>query len=173
MTFLLATVLHVIYLVFIPTPKEWPGTFPYDIPDIWWTPFVRHWSLFPQHFPVIRFIDIINGAFLTMFIYKIGRDIKEGRAQGGDGNGNEKVEITIEVPNSKYVEWAMGALFSGIIFASARLAHADIHRAAVYVAAIFIFSFVLYYFLYKLRQKLRMEEKGPKAKSDGEDYAPS
>lgn len=159
--FLFATILHIIFLVFVPTPSEWPGQFPYNVEwGDWWgflAPFVRHLSLFPEHFPVVRFIDIINGAFLTMFIYKIGVDVRQ--VHGSNGNGEAKIAT------STYVEWGMGALVSGIIFASSRVAAVDIASASIYIMSIFIFSFVSYYFLYKLRQKLRIEEGKSKVKN--------
>lgn len=164
--FLLATVFHVIFSIVIPTAEEWPGKFPYNISleDLreweFWAPFVRHLSLFPQYFPITGFIDIINGAFLTVFIYKIGGDIRAQRTQDGDRDGNGGATATIRLPASKYVEWAMGAVFSGIIFASARIPIAPAHIAVVFLASIFVFSFVSYYFLYKLRRKLRAEEEG-------------
>lgn len=156
--FLIATILTVIFWIFIPTSTEWPGTFPYNIKwEEFWAPFLRHLSLFPAHFPITRFIDVINGVFLTMFVYKIGLDLKQG-IENGDGNK--------KVGTSTYVEWAMGALLSGIIFASSSVATAARDRAiptaSVLLAAIFIFSFVSYYFLHKLRQKLRIEEQTSK-----------
>lgn len=160
-TFLIATVLHVVFFVIVPTPDEWPGTFPYNIPSKWWAPFLRHLSLFPQHFPVTRFIDIINGAFLTMFVYKIRVDVRVGIGNG-DGNGN------VRVASSTYVDWAIGALLSGIIFASSRLFAVDNVSKVIVLSSIFIFSFVSYYFLYRLRQKLRIEEEKSKVESVGE-----
>jgi len=161
--FLIATILHIVFLLFIPTPTEWPGQFPYDFKRGWefWAPFLRHLSLFREHFPIAGFIDLINGAFLTMFIYKMGLDL-EAAIKSGDGNGDGKLAP------STYVDWAMGALFSGIIFASSRIAQADLSRATTYVVAIFVFSFVAYYFMYRLRRKLRIEEGKPVTKSDSE-----
>lgn len=166
-TFLFATIIHIIFFVFVPTPNEWPGQFPYNVKwgDWWgfWAPFLRHLSLFPEHFSVIRFIDIINGAFLTMFVYKIGVDVKQESAQ----NGSRKAKVA----TSTYVEWAMGALVSGIIFASSRLLAVDPLSASVYIVSIFIFSFVSYYFLYKLRQKLRIDEGKPKVENSSEAHS--
>jgi len=164
--FLLSTAAFVIFFVVVPTADEWPGTFPYDIEleDLadwkFYAPFIRHLSLFPEHFSVTTFINIINAAFLTMFIYKIGEDVREGRTQDGDGNGG--LTNPIRIPNSKYVEWAMGALFSGIIFASARISTAVATTAVLYLISIFVFSFVTLYFLYDLRKKLRIEERKSK-----------
>lgn len=164
--FLIATILHVVFLVFVPTPTEWPGEFPYENVNPgkseFWAPFLRHLSLFSQHFSIIGFVDILNGAFLTMFVYKMGNDVKDAIRRGdgstkGRRKGKEKDDGKLKP--STYVEWAMGALVSGIIFASSRLAITEIHRAYLYLVAIFVFSFVSYYFLYRLRRKLMLAEK--------------
>jgi len=174
--FLIATVLNVIYWIFIPTPTEWPGQFPYDINwEEFWAPFLRHWSLLIDHFPITRFVDVINGVFLTMFVYKIGVDFKEGIKNEG-GNGNKKIATSI------YVEWAIGALLSGIIFASSRVITTIAYsirgqesllsaKSVFYIAIIFTFSFVTYYFLYRLRKKLRIEEGKSEVRHNSETCA--
>ena len=151
--FLIATVLNIFFLLFVPTPQEWPGSFPDGV--TWedlrnlsiFEPFLKHLVLFNQHFAFANFIDIINGAFLTMFVYKIGIDLR---------TGIEKNEGKVQM--SVYVEWAMGSLISGIIFASARFIPATVSAGVLYVGAIVAFAFVLRYVLYNLRKKMKDEE---------------
>lgn len=144
--FFMATVVTVFFYIFIPTPEEWPGSFPTDSPAIWkwsfWQPFIRHLSLFIENMSGPRLIGIVNLAFLTIFIYKIGIDIDEGIKEHG------KPRISV------YVDWAIGSLVSGIIFASARIDPGNPQSAAIYLALVFMFSFVAYFILYRLRQKL-------------------
>lgn len=150
--FLITTALYIVWYIFVPTPAEWPGSGTFPLNFTWenfWPAFIRHLAFFNEHFQAVRLIDVINSAFLTMFIYNIRIDIKTG-VEGT----KKKVESYV------YVEWAMGSLVSGIIFSSARIATEAVPKASVYLAAIFLFAFISNYFLYQLRHKLKAEAQG-------------
>jgi len=164
--FLAVTIITVVFGIFLPNADEWPGTFPYD--DSWsdngdwgfFAPFLRHLSLLPENFPISKFIDSINGVFLTIFVYKIGLKIKDVLKDGS----TEKLEL------STYIEWALGAVVSGIIFASSKALSifSSTNDRVVYVGVIFTFSFVAYFFLFPLRRKLIHEQKNEDSKLNPE-----
>jgi len=141
--FFLATIVTMFYYLVVPTPNELPGTFPDVSSETLWWAIKRHVSLFPEHFTSLARLDLINYAFLTMFVRKIKKDFDDG--EGG------KI--------STYIKWAIGSLLSGIIFTVSRLndTSTPFHMMVIYTALIIVFA-SLSYLLYLLSVKVRNEE---------------
>jgi hypothetical protein len=146
----------VIFAIFIPTAGEWPGEFPYSIDwesetaiSDFFAPFIRHLSLFPQHFPIAKFIEIINGVFLTIFIFNIGKTVKESYipCEG---------KIPKGIETSTYINWALGALISGIIFASSQTLSVfrSYTEKVISLIAIVVFACISYFVLLNLKKKM-------------------
>jgi hypothetical protein len=143
LAFLILAFLTLIYYLLIPTPSEWPGEgeFPDNFSfEVLLRALIHHVALFPQYFTSLVRIELINYAFLTMFAYKIKRDVVEA-FELTDG------KISIQT----YVEWAIGGLLSGIIFSAARLNEPSITPIfmilyLIVIGALTVTAYVLYKF---------------------------
>jgi hypothetical protein len=157
------TICYIVYIVFVPNAVEWNivtgthGGFPSNFS---WSNIgngiLRHLALFGDHVNGQFLLNVINLAFLTMFIRNIGKDVKKGIEQS-EG----------KVPMSVYVEWAMGSLVSGIIFFSSTLNITETTQSELTIAVIVAFALVSNYALYNLRDKLKKEEEGVNCKKCG------
>ena len=180
--FLIVTVVFVLYTLFVPTPTEWgiatgelqrntnstgpsyvavpnATSFPsnFNLENLTKAEF-RHLAVIPEYITGSFLINTINFAFLTMFIRNIYGDIED--AIDNERNGRVKMHV--------YVEWAMGALISGILFFSSSVAAQTIITAILYLVVIVVFAIVSTYILYGLRENLKKEDKTEKSKEKQE-----
>ncbi len=155
--FFFATIFYILYTIFIPTAAQWEAVtnqmhgFPNNFnPTNFEKGVFRHLALWPESINVSFLINTINFTFLTIFIRHIQKSYKELNLPNG------KIRLSV------YVEWAMVALISGILYFSASINISDILYTLPNIVIITVFALVLYFVLHRFRIKLedneRMEE---------------
>jgi hypothetical protein len=162
--FFVATIAYIVLAIIVPSPSDWEavtkqiGGFPQNLT---WTVFgealLRHLALWANIISTTFLINTLNFTFLTIFVHHISKNYKNLDYCNG------KIRMSV------YVEWSMVILISGILYISALVTGSDIINIVTRLSTIVVFALILYFILYKLRNKLKIDEDAEEAKTKGKD----
>ncbi len=151
--FFIAAIAYIVFTIIVPRPSEWEavtkqiGGFPENFTlKYFGEAIIRHLAFWSNYLSIPFLINTINFTFLTIFIRHIEKNYKNLDYCNG------KIRLSV------YVEWAMVALISGILYFSALVTSSDFLDTISRVTAIVVFALILYFVLFKFRNDLKEKE---------------